>query len=136
MFLTSSPPLRVRAADTLIHTPDTVRNDALLRAWVGERRAVVLVGPPGSGKTMTVAAALRGLPECEFVNLSFSSSTGPDVILDALNNYCEFRKAPDGVVLRPKAAGKWLLVFCDEVNLPEADKYPPPRIFVHYLPFL
>ena len=28
-----------------------------------------------------------------------------------------------GIILRPKQPNKWLVVFCDEINLPDEDKY-------------
>ncbi len=27
------------------------------------------------------------------------------------------------MILRPKQPNKWLVVFCDEINLPDMDKY-------------
>ena len=38
-------------------------------------------------------------------------------------HYCEYVKTVNGIVLRPKQPSKWLVVFCDEINLPDADKY-------------
>ena len=45
------------------------------------------------------------------------------MILKQLDHYCEYVKTPKGVVLRPKNINKWLIIFCDEINLPEIDKY-------------
>jgi len=44
---------------TVIPTMDTVRHESLLNTWLNERKPLVLCGPPGSGKTMTLLSALR-----------------------------------------------------------------------------
>lgn len=50
---------RVAATDVVIPTLDTVRHELLLNTWLSERKPLVLCGPPGSGKTMTLLSALR-----------------------------------------------------------------------------
>lgn len=32
-------------------------------------------------------------------------------------------KTSSGTILRPKQPNKWLVLFCDEINLPDTDKY-------------
>ncbi len=88
---------------------------------------VVLCGPPGSGKTMTLFSALRSLPDMEVVGLNFSSATTPELLLKTFDHYCEYRKTPNGVVLSPTQIGKWLVMFCDEINLPDMDDYGTQR---------
>ena len=56
---------RVTAADLVIPTTDTVRHNALLYAWLQDHKPLILCGPPGSGKTMTLFSALRSLPNME-----------------------------------------------------------------------
>ena len=89
---------------------------------------LVLCGPPGSGKTMTLFSALRSLPDMEVVGLNFSSATTPELLLKTLDHYCEYRKTPNGIVLTPTQMGKWLIMFCDEINLPDMDKYGTQRV--------
>lgn len=50
---------RVAASDVVVPTMDTVRHELLLNTWLSERKPLVLCGPPGSGKTMTLLSALR-----------------------------------------------------------------------------
>lgn len=56
---------KVAAPDVVVPTLDTVRHEALLYTWLAEHKPLVLCGPPGSGKTMTLFSALRALPDME-----------------------------------------------------------------------
>lgn len=119
---------KVAAPDVVVPTVDTVRHEALLYTWLAEHRPLVLCGPPGSGKTMTLFSALRSLPDMEVVGLNFSSATTPELLLKTFDHYCEYRRTPNGVVLSPIQLGKWLVLFCDEINLPDMDKYGTQRV--------
>ena len=56
---------KVGSPDIVVPTMDTVRHESLLYTWLAEHRPLVLCGPPGSGKTMTLFSALRVLPDME-----------------------------------------------------------------------
>ena len=56
---------KVASPDVVVPTLDTVRHEALLYTWLAEHKPMVLCGPPGSGKTMTLFSALRALPDME-----------------------------------------------------------------------
>ena len=56
---------KVGHPDIVVPTLDTVRHETLLYTWLAEHKPLVLCGPPGSGKTMTLFAALRSLPDFE-----------------------------------------------------------------------
>ena len=118
----------VTASDVVVPTMDTVRHEEVLYSWLSEHKPLMLCGPPGSGKTMTLFSALRKLPDMEVVGLNFSSATTPELILKTFEQYCEYRKTPNGVVLAPIQIGRWLVVFCDEINLPATDKYGTQRV--------
>lgn len=114
-------------SDVVIPTLDTVRHEDILYSWLAEHKPLILCGPPGSGKTMTLFSALRKLPSMEVVGLNFSSATTPDLLIKTFDQYCEYRKTLNGVVMSPTQIGKWLVFFCDEINLPSPDKYGTQR---------
>lgn len=118
----------ITQTDVVIPTLDTVRHEDVLYAWLSEHKPLILCGPPGSGKTMTLFSALRKLPDMEVVGLNFSSATTPDLLLKSFEQHCEYRKTLNGVVLSPPAIGRWLVIFCDEINLPAQDKYGTQRV--------
>ncbi|KAG5186150.1 dynein heavy chain [Tribonema minus] len=119
------------SADVVVTTTDTVRHVEVLRACLASHRPLILCGPPGSGKTMTLTSALSDMPGLALVTLSFSSGAGPALLLRALHQHCECVRTPRGPVLQPAAAlgaARWLVVFCDEINLPAPDAYGTPRV--------
>ena len=117
----------VTQTDVVVPTLDTVRHEDILYSWLAEHKPLILCGPPGSGKTMTLFSALRKLPNMEVVGLNFSSATTPDLLIKTFDQYCEYRKTLNGVVMSPTQIGKWLVFFCDEINLPAPDKYGTQR---------
>ena len=117
----------ITETDVIIPTVDTVRHEDILYSWLAEHKPLLLCGPPGSGKTMTLFSALRKLPNMEVVGLNFSSATSPDLLLKTFEQYCEYRKTLSGVVMSPSQVGRWLVVFCDEINLPAPDNYGTQR---------
>ena len=117
----------ITETDVVIPTLDTVRHEDILYSWLAEHKPLILCGPPGSGKTMTLFSALRKLPNMEVVGLNFSSATTPDLLIKTFDQYCEYRKTLNGVIMSPTQIGKWLVFFCDEINLPSPDKYGTQR---------
>ena len=116
-------PRQVTDADVVITTVDTNRHQEVLCSWLSEKRPFLLCGPPGSGKTMTLMATLKKLTDMEMVFINFSSSTTPELILKTFDQYCETKKTNHGFIMSPSQANKWLVIFCDEINLPACDKY-------------
>lgn len=117
----------ITQTDVVIPTLDTVRHEDVLYSWLAEHKPLLLCGPPGSGKTMTLFSALRKLPNMEVVGLNFSSATTPDLLIKTFEQYCEYKKTLNGVMLSPTQIGRWLVIFCDEINLPAPDRYGTQR---------
>ncbi|RXG49840.1 hypothetical protein VDGE_00518 [Verticillium dahliae] len=117
----------ITQTDVVIPTLDTVRHEDVLYSWLAEHKPLLLCGPPGSGKTMTLFSALRKLPNMEVVGLNFSSATTPDLLIKTFEQHCEYKKTLNGVILSPTQIGRWLVIFCDEINLPAPDKYGTQR---------
>ena len=128
------PASRVSTGDVVIPTTDTIRHTEVLNAWIESRKPLVLCGPPGSGKTMTLTAVLQSMPNVVLAQLDFSSSTTPDLILKVFAQYCEIVDSPEGLTMQPSpksySEDKWLVVFCDEINLPEPDKYGTQKVIM------
>jgi dynein heavy chain 1, cytosolic len=76
---------------------------------------------------MTLTSVLEAMPEFVLASLNFSSGTTPDLILKTFAQYCEIVDSPDGLIMQPNRQSyresQWLVVFCDEINLPERDAY-------------
>lgn len=121
-------PSAITSTNIVIPTTDTLRHESILYAWLAARRSFILCGPPGSGKTMTLFNALRKLPNVETVGLNFSSATSPDLVLKTLEQYCEYRKSINGSLMCPAQPDRWLILFCDEINLPARDAYGTQRV--------
>mmetsp|Transcript_1490 Transcript_1490/g.2131 ORF Transcript_1490/g.2131 Transcript_1490/m.2131 type:complete len:4632 (-) Transcript_1490:106-14001(-) len=128
-------PEKIPKPDVVITTVDTYRHSVIIGAAVADHRPLILCGPPGSGKSMTLTAVLRRLPNFELVTLNFSSSTDPEFLVKTISHYCTTSRTPKGLVMRPTQQDKWLVIFCDEINLPVADKYntQPATTFLRQL---
>ncbi|CAN3373628.1 hypothetical protein DIURU_005432 [Diutina rugosa] len=107
----------------VIPTAETACHQQLIHTLLHQHCPLVLCGPPGSGKTMTLLAALRASPQFEVVALNFSKDTSVASILRSLEQHCVVRRRASGLELAPKVSGTWVVVFCDEINLPQPDQY-------------
>ncbi len=56
-----------------------------------------------------ISSSLRSLHDMEVINVNFSSSTTPELLMKNLDHYCEYRRTPNGVVLSPVQVGCSLL---------------------------
>ncbi|KAJ3273119.1 hypothetical protein HDV01_004758 [Terramyces sp. JEL0728] len=114
--------------DIVVPTLDTLRHEKILYAWLSEHKSVILCGPPGSGKTMTLLSSLRKLPEIDVIPINFSSETNCESIIRTLEVNGQYKKSANGEVFMPKNPGRWLVLFCDEINLPKLDKYGTQKV--------
>lgn len=124
---------KVTATDVVVTTTDTVRNSEILSAWLDSRSPLILCGPPGSGKTMTLTSVLQSVQGVVLASLNFSSRTTPEIIMKTFAQYCTYVRKGKGVVLEPDeslGSSSWLVIFCDEINLPEEDSYGTQRVIM------
>jgi len=56
-------------------------------------------------------------------------------MLKTFDHYCEYRKTPNGLVLSPMQLNKWLVLFCDEINLPDMDRFGTVQNFLRLTTF-
>uniref|UniRef100_A0A1X7SIZ1 Dynein heavy chain AAA 5 extension domain-containing protein n=1 Tax=Amphimedon queenslandica TaxID=400682 RepID=A0A1X7SIZ1_AMPQE len=81
--------------------------------------------PPGTAPIIDFEVNIQG----EWVvGLNVSSATIPELLLKRFDHYCEYKRTPNRVVMAPSQLGKWLVLFCDEINLPDLDKYGTQRV--------
>lgn len=114
--------------DVVVPTIDTTRHENLIYSYLNNHKPVILCGPPGSGKTMSLFNSLRKLPNLDVVGLNFSKETTPQLLVKSLEQYCQYRRTNSGQTLSPIQLGRWLVVFCDEINLPALDKYGSQKV--------
>lgn len=119
----SLDPLDVLDSSTMVETVDSLANETIIGIALNQHIPLILCGPPGSGKTMTLLKVLRKSPIFDTVILNFSKDTTPKSLLNSLLQSCSLTKASEGYRLTPRTTGKWTVVFCDEINLPTKDKY-------------
>jgi dynein cytoplasmic 1 heavy chain len=121
-------PHKIVSPELVIDTVDTARHADVVSSWLHDHRPLIMCGPPGSGKSMTLTAVLRSLPQFELVTLNFASSTTPEMLLSTFDHYCKVDRTPNGLVMRPAMKNKWLVIFCDEINLPSDDLYETQHV--------
>lgn len=116
-------PSSIVEPNLVIPTIDTVRLEKLLLQLLTSHQPVILCGPPGSGKTMTLLSCLRGSELMDVVPLNFSKTTRTSQIISTLEQHCVYSNTPDGMVLEPAVIGRWVVLFCDEINLVARDPF-------------
>eukprot|EP01061_Rhynchopus_euleeides_P030593 TRINITY_DN5081_c0_g1_i1.p1 TRINITY_DN5081_c0_g1~~TRINITY_DN5081_c0_g1_i1.p1 ORF type:complete len:4809 (+),score=2467.50 TRINITY_DN5081_c0_g1_i1:97-14523(+) len=123
------PANKVGTNDVIIATVDTVRHEEVVLSWLQAHRPMLFCGPPGSGKTMTLTSVLRRLTDYEPIFLNFSSGSNPQMILKTFEHPSfTMVSTSAGPVLKPATPGKWIVIFCDECNLPATDNYGTQRV--------
>ncbi|KAJ1557345.1 Dynein heavy chain 10, axonemal, partial [Nowakowskiella sp. JEL0078] len=107
--------------EVLVPTMDTVRHTWILEKLVNYKKPVLFVGEVGTSKTVTVSTYLRQLnpDKSLLLNINFSSRTTSMDVQRNLEASVEKRtKDTYG-----PAAGKRLVVFIDDLNMPSKDTY-------------
>ncbi|AMD19130.1 HBR229Cp [Eremothecium sinecaudum] len=121
--------------EMIIPTMDTIRHEALLYDLLNAGRPLILCGPPGSGKTMTLYNTLKKSNRFDVIGINFSKDTTVDSFLKTIEQHTTCSPTSRGIIMQPKGHGKQLVVFCDEINLPALDEYEsqPVILFLRQL---
>ncbi|XP_021370512.1 dynein heavy chain 10, axonemal-like isoform X1 [Mizuhopecten yessoensis] len=107
--------------EILVPTVDTVRTTWLLELMVGIKHPVVLIGETGTSKSATTANFLRTMDSEThlLLNMNFSSRTTSFDVQRNLEANVE-KRTKDTYGPPP---GKRLLIFIDDMNMPQVDTY-------------
>ncbi|CAJ1990204.1 dynein heavy chain [Leishmania donovani] len=119
-----------RFDDIIVPTIDSTRQNYVLQHLMAQKVNVAAVGPTGTGKSISLARlVLGGGMPANFLGLSFtfSAQTKCTVLQNSL--MAKFDKRRSHVYGAP--AGKHFLIFIDDANLPQPEKYgaqPPVEL--------
>ncbi|KAL3288579.1 hypothetical protein HHI36_003018 [Cryptolaemus montrouzieri] len=105
---------------TLVETNETTRIKFFVNHLTKRKIPVMLVGPPGSGKSVILNGIMENLPDQYLVTrIPFNFYTTSELLQHILEKPLE-KKA--GRVFAP-SGGKNLIYLIDDMNMPEVDKY-------------
>lgn len=108
--------------DILVPTNDTVKYKYLLQTLMKEGKNCLIIGETGVGKSVITKDFLMNIDTETFVTtfVNFSGKTSTKNLQDAFEgNLARKRKT----LLAPEQAGKKMIFFIDDVNMPQLDKY-------------
>ncbi|TPX32194.1 hypothetical protein SmJEL517_g04664 [Synchytrium microbalum] len=109
------------ATEPVVETVEVQHACHVLSSWLVDRVPVLLVGPDGSGKHLTLKHVTSRL-RYRMITLHCSAQTRPIHILQRLLQSCVSVSGATGRVLKPKD-GDRLVLYLRDINLPKPDKY-------------
>lgn len=118
-------PLQVgegRLTDVIVPTIDTTRYSWLLNQLVVRKNPVLFCGDSGAAKTVTVQSAFKQLDseKYAYLNINFSSQTSSFDFQTIIEENIDKKTIRN---YGPKIPGKSLIMFIDDLNMPQIDRY-------------
>jgi dynein heavy chain len=115
-------PVSRKFSEILVPTVDTVRYSWLLEQIMGLKKPACFCGDSGSAKTVTVYASFAKLDAEKFqtLNINMSSRTSAADFKFTFNENIDKKTFKQ---YGPKSAGKRMIVFIDDMNMPKIDVY-------------
>jgi dynein heavy chain, axonemal len=116
------PPANKKFGSILVPTVDTVKYAWLLNKIMSLKKPAMFCGDSGTAKTVTVQSHFKALDNEKWMvlNINFSSRTSS---LDFQNIIEENIDKRTFKQYGPKSAGKRLIIFIDDMNMPKIDTY-------------
>lgn len=116
------PPVDGRFSSILVPTMDTTRYSWLLNQVISLKKPCLFCGDSGTAKTVTVFSAFSQLDSemYQYLNINFSSRTSSSDFQSIVHENID-RKS--GKIFGPKTIGKKLIIFIDDLNMPNIDIY-------------
>ncbi|OAF70501.1 hypothetical protein A3Q56_01728, partial [Intoshia linei] len=107
--------------DIIVPTSDTTATSFLLKHLLLNNKLVLIVGPTGIGKTLSITNTLANqLPSSYLLEiLTFSAKTSVNQTQDTIDNRLDKRRK--GVYGPP--LGKYCIFFIDDLNMPAPDTF-------------
>ncbi|KAG5499789.1 hypothetical protein GH5_03924 [Leishmania sp. Ghana 2012 LV757] len=125
-WMHENPPLTIphgtRFDDIIVPTIDSTRQNYVLQHLMTQKVNVAAVGPTGTGKSISLARLVLGggMPSSFLgLNFTFSAQTKCTMLQDSLMAKLDKRRSH--VFGAP--SGKHFLIFIDDANLPQPEKY-------------
>ncbi|ETN24636.1 hypothetical protein PPTG_00868 [Phytophthora nicotianae INRA-310] len=116
-----------------VPTTDSVLYSFILASCMRTEKPILFVGESGTAKTVTIQSYLAGLDQqtCSTLSINFSSRTSS---LDVQTNIQANVDKRSGKIYGPPA-GKKLLIFIDDLNMPKVDLYgtQQPIALLHFV---
>lgn len=108
--------------DILVPTSDTVKYKTVLNILMSNGRNALIMGETGVGKSVVSKDFLYNVEEDKYVYtfINFSGKTTSKNLQDAFEGSLEHKRKN---LLAPKKAGKTMIFFIDDVNMPQLDRY-------------